>query len=347
LSPVPGALLGDALSPRFLLGAGGIFVKQQTKGYMKQKFETVATAVAMIILIVAGLATDPMMKFGLWSCAVGFGLRHLLVGVACRYFVGGMTAFLAAAMITAPVQAQNTAYRDAPTYVGEPYDYGASVLVMLPDPSNPNGQHEVGKIPFIAGAICVGVFVGVVGWLGIRILRGVINVNEVIVTNNAAQPVILQKSPFPDELPDGATHPYSVSPLPVSVFPGAPGSDIFVPNGYDPAQPCPSTFEGATDLLGDGHTVAMLMEHSFDSTNWVTVARGITAGQTVVMPDTGFWRLRPLALRLEVTASGPILHAPPGILERSSDLRNWAVVSDNQADVELPAQAGTFYRVRL
>ena len=346
MSPIPGALLGDALSPKVPSGGGRHSSKptNKRKWYMKHKFELIATLAAIATLAVLACLSAPDVRLGCLGCALGIALRHFGIAMALRLVGPSVTALLVAAMVIAPVQAQNTVHRDAPTYVGEPYDYGASVLIMLPDPNN---QPEVGKIPFIAGAICVGVFVGVVGWLGIKILRGVINVNEVIVTNNAAQPVILQKSPFPDELPDGATHPYSVSPLPVSVFPGAPGSDILVPNGYDPVQPCPSTFEGATDILGDGHTVAMLMEHSFDSTNWVTVARGIASGQTVVMPDTGFWRLRPLALRLDVVNGQPTLHAPPGFLERSRDLRNWSTIADNSVDTDVPAEPGMFYRVRL
>lgn len=304
-----------------------------------QKFEKLATIISVIICTGVGGYSDYPFNLGCFCVALGLVLRHFISFLGARLH---LTALVVAALLTAPVQAQNYPgpYRDAPSYAGEPYDYAASVEIMLPDP-NP----QVAKVPLIPAAICVGVFVGIMGWLGVRILNAGIKNAEFIVTNNAAQPAIIINTPFPDELPPDITQIYSVNPL--SVFPGVPGSTNGLPAVSTAPSDCASTFEGSTMLPGES-TLPLLLEHSFEATGpWVSIARGVKMGQTVTMPDTGFWRLRPVALRLEMTGAGVILHAPPGILEQSSDLQSWATVADNHVDVELPAEAGKFYRVRV
>jgi hypothetical protein len=91
----------------------------------------------------------------------------------------------------------------------------------------------------------------------------------------------------------------------------------------------------------------LVIEHSFDNVIWSTVSYGVSIGQEVFVPDTGFWRARVLPLRIERFDGQTVLHCPPGVLEHATNLGGeWIPVAVHSADADVIAQEG-FYRVRV
>jgi len=88
------------------------------------------------------------------------------------------------------------------------------------------------------------------------------------------------------------------------------------------------------------------VQHSFDETNWTDVAQGVGIGSQFVLPTTGYWRLVQMPLSISVVDGVPTIHAPPGTLEFSTDLREWTPIGVNRSSTDTAAQAG-FYRVRM
>ena len=74
---------------------------------------------------------------------------------------------------------------------------------------------------------------------------------------------------------------------------------------------------------------------------------GLVVGRAYSMPDTGRWRAVVLPLKIRLGDGGSVvLDAPPGVLERSVNLRSWTPVGTNYNAVTTSADVG-FYRVRL
>jgi hypothetical protein len=263
---------------------------------------------------------------------------------------------LVLAMAGAPIQAQQlpspTGYPGAPSFEYLSYDYVMSVQVSLPtDPQHPQ---EAG---IIAGVICVGIFVAVIGWIGVKIIDAALNVHELHITNNAAQPNVPAESPLPlfDLRP--VRYVYSHGPVGAFTTPPPPPPTNGIPS-LSNAPPSQCTELIILQTLG-GWTLGplepgfvpvapapLLFEHSFDGTNWTVLSFGLTPGTTVAMPDSGFWRIRPMILSLELVDGVQTLHAPPGALEASRNLKDWELIAQMGHDHDVTAEPGTFYRVK-
>lgn len=194
-------------------------------------------------------------------------------------------------------------------------DYGANIvqLAVSQPMAPPDPEMAPAAIPVIGGAICVGVVVGVVGWVGIKIWEKCISIQVRRLTN--AAPVDLMRSP--------------TSPV-----------------------PDPTVTGGACDSCGDtvaiGDPLPIRIQHSADGDTWADVTGpGVIVGKAYSMPSTGRWRAVLLPLEIRRGQDGAVmLDAPPGVLERSVDLRSWTSVGTNYSSVTTIAGPG-FYRVRL
>jgi hypothetical protein len=213
---------------------------------------------------------------------------------------------IAASLAVAPLQAQEA----PPTYV----------LPVLPwDGPGEIAQQGTG-LAFIPAVIVVGVGVGVVGWLGFKVVNKIMDLDEFIVTNNAAQPgPLVMNRTFIDYVDHGFTAipEFSIGP---STW-----------TNTEPAQ-APSPID---------------IDYSDDGTNWVNMLHGVAVGDEWQMPDTGYWRAVVLPSRITFKDGAITVLAPPGVLEISQDLVHWQTHSVNWTDTELTASPGVFYRVKL
>jgi hypothetical protein len=162
--------------------------------------------------------------------------------------------------------------------------------------------------PLLVGAICVGAIVGVV-YAGIKIWSMCLDIQWRALTNN------VHELPLP------------TSPVPTAANPGTTDCSCGAPPA--PGQPLP-----------------LEIQHSYDGRDWDTVAAGVGIGSEFVLPATGYWRAVPMLLSMSRVDGALVLHAPPGVLEHSDDLRAWAVVAVNTQGTDMAALPG-FYRVRL
>jgi hypothetical protein len=169
----------------------------------------------------------------------------------------------------------------------------------------------------IGGAVCIGVAAGLIGYVAAKVISACLKVKEFIVTNNAACGECPQESPIPTE------------PVPLVTGPRAASSECACDAPPAEEQPLP-----------------VQIEHSFDGRSWAPMVTGPGIGSEFMMPDTGYWRLVPLPLIIESIEGQLILHAPPGVLEHSDNLRDWTWVSTSRLASDIVAEPG-FYRVRL
>lgn len=190
------------------------------------------------------------------------------------------------------------------------------VLPVLPPQ---DGQEHTG-IGFIPLAIVVGVGVGVVGWIGVKAIGKVLDLEELIVTNNAAQVGPLVMSPeFNAYVKHGYTAIPTVKPTPTIIV------------THPPEDPFPNPI--AIDWSGD------------EGLTWVPIKHGVTVGDEWEMPATGVWRATLLPTKVAVEDGVVKITAPPGVLQVSYDLKQWETHSVNYADRKVTASPGTFYRV--
>ena len=282
----------------------------------KTKFEGIATGVSLFTL--SGLATlfhDSPKALGLAvAVALGIILRHI-ISLASGWIVRAFALLLVAAWLTPDCNAQALPNEPEPA---PGYDWSNVAALQMSVPEYPGQERS----PIIAAAVCVGVAAGIAGYIGVRILCAIINNREHVVTNNAACGECPQESPLP------------TSPVPTPA-----------PSGANTVTVCVQCSE-APDRAPAGQPLPLRIEHSFDQATWTEVATGVAVGTEFTLPDTGYWRAVPLFLSLSNVDGVLTLHAPPGVLEFSSDLRSWESVGTFSTEHDLAAQAG-FYRVRL
>lgn len=286
--------------------------------YRSELTATLITMTVCILMVGVGLVSK---NRDAWIVAVGFfcGLfAQVGMNLICYWHrqraALGISATLVLALFAAPFK---TAGAEPPTQElpGYAFNYTTSINLMLPDGGPPQD-----RIAIIPAAVCFGILVGAVGYVAVKIISACVKEHEFIVTNNAACAACPAESPIQTGVP-----------VPVVTGSGQ------TPDCNSCAAPPPAA----------GQPLPVEIQHSFDRDHWVTVSHGISVGQELSLPDVGYWRAVPLSLRMErVENGGLILHAPPGVLEHSTDLRNWDVVSVNTADTDLVADAG-FYRVRV
>lgn len=183
--------------------------------------------------------------------------------------------------------------------------YAMSYQMSIGLTQDADGPQPIGIIP---AAICIGIGVGIIGYVGVKIISACLKIHENGVTNNQNKATL--SSPVPDPSGPPGTCACAASP----------------PAG----QPLP-----------------VVVEHSYDDQHWSTVAHGPLTGQWLDLPDKGYWRIRPLPLRIEVLDGGVVLSVPPGVLEASRDLENWTVLVSSAIDFHWRAEPSTFYRVRM
>jgi len=275
---------------------------------MKTKTQSVAPAAAVVVSAATALITYAILIIlhPRWLTAFAdWAARQLFRFLAVMALVGWLSPEL---------PAQEAPSEKLPGYV---YTSSDSLAVSMPEYPGKD------RSPIIAGAVCVGVGVGIIGYVAVKIICAMLNNHEMIVTNNAACGNCPLESPPP---------PTSPVPNPET--------------GPQTVQVCMACSQAAEQAAA-GQPLPLRIEHSYDEQHWETVATGVGVGSEFQLPDVGYWRAVPLFLSISSVEGATTVHAPPGVLEFSSDLREWSVVGIHTAEnTDVPAQAG-FYRVRL
>ena len=240
----------------------------------------------------------------------------MIGGVLLQCFLGWMRKAVLGSLVLA-LACQPLLAQEAPGPQPAPgwnWEYTVALQSSIPNPNYP--QDKLG--PWAVGICVVGI--AVVGAVIInKVVSACLNAYEQYVTNNAACGACPAHSPLPS----------SPEPVPSPSSP-VPGTDD-----------CKCSAPPAV-----GQPLPLRIEHSYDKDVWTPVAEGVGIGSEFVLPDTGYWRLVPLFLSIGLVDGVMTVHAPPGVLEFSPDLREWVVVGIHPTPYDLPAQAG-FYRVRL
>ena len=274
--------------------------------------EAIGSAFILLVPLLAAamvwMTGGSVINIGLWtSMALGALAESVFMVLAHGKRHALIVPILAAGLIYAPGYAQAQAVDPAQPIPVYHYDYGASVQVSLLDTQDPERMGIIGM------GICVGVAAGLIGYVAVKVISACLKLHEMEVTNAAGVPFMHYA---PSQVPD--------------------------PSGPIPSTPCDC---GAAQVP-DGQPLPLLVEHSFDTNHWTTIARGTSIGSTFLLPDVGVWRITPLLLRVEAKDGVVTVHAPPGMLEHSQDLRTWLPVATHYSDTDLEGQPG-FYRVRL
>lgn len=244
---------------------------------------------------------------------IGF-LAHFAIININRYLLlrsmrrAGVTAVTSFALLCTP---SADAQEQLPGYA---YDYEGSVSVSLP---NPDGHVE--KIGIIPVAACVAVVVIGGGYIAVKIIsycKRQVKKRDAAVSNAL----------------DEAQSPLLVPPSQIPVVTGPP------PN-TSACQEC------SGDVAPDGVPLPLLVQQSTDGETWSTVASGTSVGSTHVV-EPGFIRLVAMPLRVSMIDGQVSVHAPPGVLEFCTDLKDWQPIATNYSETDFIAEPG-FYRVRL
>lgn len=283
----------------------------------EQKHHQVYTIVA--VAVCAALAAWMLHTNHRYAAAAALGMILGILGERFVRAVSGITARIAALLLvlvwlTPDVGAQAIDPGPVQPLPGWNYDFTDSLRISMPP------QPGQDRNPVIIGAICVGAAVGLLGYIGVKIISACVKIKEQIVTNNAACGECPLESPEP------------TSPVPA---PPEPGS-------------IPVTAQCSCDApAAADQPLPLRIEHSFDTVHWQTVATGVGVNTELILPDTGYWRAVPMFLSISSVDGQLTVHAPPGVLEFSSDMRTWTQVAVNRAENTDLAAAPGFYRVRL
>ena len=197
--------------------------------------------------------------------------------------------------------AADSPYTQPPPGTTAPFEFDLQLSTGIPDNQN-NPQ------PLIPAAVCVGVGVGIIGWIGIKIWSACLDIQ---IRNATNKPVANFQSA-------GDTIP---SPVNTSNPVTGSGCECQNPPTIDP--------------------LPLLLEH-YDGNSWVPISVGVIPGQQSFVPDTGTWRITPM--RIVATPNSMVV--PPGTLEESVDLRTWSVVSVNGSVRTVTPEPNHFYRIR-
>lgn len=164
----------------------------------------------------------------------------------------------------------------------------------------------------IPAAVCVGIGVGLIGWVGIKIWSACLDIQIRNATNKAAVNIQAAADPItsPPDIPN------TINPV--------TGSGCV-------CEPPPTV-----------SPMPLLLEHSHDRQSWYHVSVGMTPGQLVFVPDTGTWRITPM----KIIATRNSMIVPPGTLETSVDLRTWTILLVSSSVHTVTPEPNHFYRIR-
>ena len=285
---------------------------------MKTKIESVLTGRAIPTLISIAtlivMCTMAVHRHDDRALAIRMGI---IGGVLLQCVIGWVWRRMILSALVLALACQPLLAQEAPGPEPAPgwnWQYEVALQSSIPNPNYP--QDKLG--PWAVGICVVGI--AVVGAVIInKVVSACLNAYEQYVTNNAACGACPQQSPLPS------------SPEPVP----------------SPSSPVPGTDDCKCSAPpAAGQPLPLRIEHSYDKDVWTPVVEGVGIGSEFVLPDTGYWRLVPLFLSIGLVDGVMTVHAPPGVLEFSPDLREWSVLGTYSAQHDIPAQSG-FYRVRL
>ena len=298
------------------------------KLYWNQKRqESIATIIALlassiVILVPAIWYQHPLVVFTAWMLTSSGFVGHALMMVIVHNQqhkanqrsvlskLPGLTHLLSMLLVMAIVRVGAADYTGPPTATPSPETvppFETNVSIQLLTTNQPGDPQAI-----IPAAVCVGVGVGIIGWIGIKLWSACVNMQIRNLTNKAAVNIQAAAAPItsPPEIPSTSNPvtgsgcqcqpPHTVSPLP------------------------------------------LLLEHSHDGQSWSPVSAGMTTGERIFVPDTGTWRITPM--KIVATIDGMIV--PPGTLETSTDLKEWAVVSVSASGRTVTPEPNHFYRIR-
>lgn len=205
---------------------------------------------------------------------------------------------MAVLLQAAPSNAQSIT--QPPTGTTVPFEFDVSIGLYEQGPDNPQAV--------IPAAACIGIGVGIIGWIGIKLWSACLDLQMRNATNRAV--VNIQAAAAPITAPVGTINPV--------------------------ASGCSCMAQSA------GQPMPLLLEHSYDGQSWAIISSGMTTGEQSFVPDTGTWRITPM--KIVATMDGMIV--PPGTLETSTDLKEWTLVSVSPEARTVTPEPNHFYRIR-
>lgn len=284
--------------------------------WTQKRQESIATITLLttssLILLPALWIEQPFVVIFVWFLLSSGILGHTLLMVlvhrqqhkaSATFAPSGLTHLLMSLMLSMSI-VQAGAQTTAPPLTTPPFEFDVT-LSTGPLDNNPDNPQAI-----IPAAVCVGVGVGIVGWIGIKLWSACLNHQIHNLTN---KPVAFQAAGDPITSPPN------------------------VPNTANPVT-------GSGCMCENPPTVSplpLLLEH-YDGQSWWPVSAGMIPGQQLFVPDTGTWRITPM----RIIATRDSMIVPPGTLETSIDLSTWNLVSVSEATRTITPEPNHFYRIR-
>lgn len=214
---------------------------------------TLLTTVSLGFWLPAVWYDKPLLVLGVWLISISGILGHAWCMVLChaRRNKRGIGAQAVALLLAASLLPANAAEPPLPT-TPVPFEFTMS-LDVSGEPFNPDDPQ-----PIILPAVCVGVGVGVLGWVGLKIISACLDMQHRRATNRANAFVAAADNA-------GATQPVTGE-------------------------------ECNCQTLPEGQPLPLRLEHSQDGRAWNTVAMGMTAGERQFIPRDGRWRITPMRI---------------------------------------------------
>lgn len=287
--------------------------------WTQKRQESSATLTVLItsslMFLIAVFWAQPLVVFAAWMMATSGILGHALVMVIVNAQQNKPSTFnpkdyakllvslmLSLSVVQAGAQTAPPTTTPPPTTV-PPFEFDVTLATGIPD----NQDNPQAVIP---AAVCVGIGVGVIGWIGIKLWSACLDIQIRGLTNKAAPN--FQAAGDPITSPD-------------------------VPSTANPVT-------GSGCSCGPPPTVSpmpLLLEHH-DGQSWSTVSAGMIPGQQLFVPENGTWRITPM----RIIATRDLMIVPPGTLETSADLRTWTLVSVSASTRTITPEPNHFYRIR-
>ena len=156
-------------------------------------------------------------------------------------------------LVLSIIQAGAQSTTQPPPETIPPFETDVSIQLLT---TNPDADRPQAVIP---AAVCIGVGVGLIGWVGIKLWSACLDIQIRGLTNRDAGNIHAAAAPSTSNPVIGSGCACGISPT------------------VD--QPLP-----------------LLLEHSHDGQSWSTVSAGITTGERIFVPDTGTWRITPMKI---------------------------------------------------
>jgi len=279
---------------------------------------TVLVTSSLMFLIPALWYPHPLVVFTAWMLSTSGIVGHAITMVLCHRqqqklklssnsFARMLVSVMLLLALIRAEAADTSPYTQLPPLPGTiaPFEFDVQISTVNDNQDNPQAV--------IPAAVCVGIGIGIIGWVGIKLWSACLNQQIRNLTNRP--PANFQAAGDPITSPPNINTSNPVT---------GSGCSCEPPPTVTPPAPLP-----------------FLLEH-YNGQSWAPVSIGIVPGQQHFVPDTGTWRITPM----RIVATPDSMIVPPGTLEESVDLRTWAVVSVGASTRTATPEPNHFYRIR-